>query len=92
MDLYAIMFQEILFFFLEAKCITMSCESKMKLKFEISTRYQMQIDTEPNNIIHTAHTREPQWNYVDYKAETYNEILLLNENNNAYDVYTYGSG
>ena len=60
MHLYAIMFQEILFFFLEAKCITMSCESKMKLKFEISTRYQMQIDTEPNNIIHTAHTREPQ--------------------------------
>ena len=32
MDLYAIMFQEILFFFLEAKCITMSCPSLLDLR------------------------------------------------------------
>jgi hypothetical protein len=35
MDLYAIMFQEILFFFLEAKCITMSCPSPSDLMHQV---------------------------------------------------------
>ena len=35
MHLYAIMFQEILFFFLEAKCITMSCPSPSDLMHQV---------------------------------------------------------